>query len=60
MLTLVRRVVAALGLAGLIATLFRLRGKGGVPPQTGGWQELTPAELADLKPLPVSPPGSNN
>lgn len=60
MLTLVRRVLAALGLAGLIAMLFRLRGKGGVPPQTGGWQELTPAELAELKPLPTSPPGSTN
>lgn len=45
MLTLVRRVVAALGLTGLIATLFRLRGRGGVPPQTGGWRRLTEAEL---------------
>lgn len=45
MLTLVRRVVGALGLAGLIATLFRLRGQGGVPPQTGGWREVTEAEL---------------
>lgn len=46
MLTLVRRVAAALGLTGLIATLFRLRGRGGVPPQTGGWRELTEVELA--------------
>lgn len=45
MLTLARRVAAALGLAGLIATLFRLRGSGGVPPQTGGWRELTEADL---------------
>ena len=45
MLTLARRVVAALGLAGLIAALFRLRGSGGVPPQTGGWREITDAEL---------------
>lgn len=60
MLTLARRVVAALGLAGLIATLFRLRGKGGVPPQTGGWQQLSPEELAELKPLPVPPPDSRN
>lgn len=42
---LVRRVAAALGLAGLIATLFRLRGKGGVPPQTGGWREVPESEL---------------
>lgn len=45
MLTLARRVMAALGLAGLIATLFRLRGSGGVPPQTGGWREITDTEL---------------
>lgn len=45
MLTLARRVTAALGLAGLIATLFRLRGKGGVPPQSGGWREVPEAEL---------------
>jgi hypothetical protein len=46
MLTLARRVAAALGLAGLIATLFRLRGRGGVPPQAGGWRELDPTELS--------------
>lgn len=45
MLTLARRVVAALGLAGLIAALFRLRGSGGVPPQTGGWRDITDNEL---------------
>ncbi|MEM9562660.1 MAG: hypothetical protein AAGA93_08600 [Actinomycetota bacterium] len=45
MLTLVRRVAAALGLAGLIATLFRLRGQGGVPPTTGGWREVPESEL---------------
>ncbi len=38
--------MAALSLAGLIAALFRLRGSGGVPPQTGGWQEITDNELA--------------
>jgi len=46
MLTLVRRVVAALAMAGLTATLFRLRGRGGVPPQSGGWRELDEAELS--------------
>lgn len=45
MLTLARRVAAALGMAGLIATLFRFRGKGGVPPQSGGWREVTESEL---------------
>lgn len=45
MLRLARRVVFALGLTGLIATLFRLRGSGGVPPQSGGWREITPSEL---------------
>ena len=45
MLTLLRRVAAALGLAGLIATLFRLRGQGGVPPTTGGWREVSEPEF---------------
>ncbi len=45
MLRLARRVVLAMGLTGLIATLFRLRGSGGVPPQSGGWREITPSEL---------------
>lgn len=45
MFLLVRRVVAALSMAGLIATLFRLRGQGGVPPQSGGWQEISESEL---------------
>lgn len=47
MLTLARRVAAALSLAGMIATLFRLRGKGGVPPQSGGWREVPESELRD-------------
>ncbi len=46
MLTLLRRVAAALGAAALIAALVRLRGTGGVPPQTGGWREITENELA--------------
>jgi alpha-beta hydrolase superfamily lysophospholipase len=37
-----RRVVVALSLAGTIAALLRLRGKGGVPPQEGGWREVAP------------------
>lgn len=45
MLMLARRVVAALGFAGLTAALFRLRGQGGVAQQQGGWRELTDGEL---------------
>ncbi len=45
MLQLARRVMIALSLAGLIAALFRLRGTGGVPPQTGGWREVTDIDL---------------
>ncbi|WP_162941968.1 hypothetical protein [Desertimonas flava] len=37
---IVRRVMAALGLAGVIASALRLRGRGGTPPQHGGWQPV--------------------
>jgi hypothetical protein len=37
---LLRRAIAALFMAGLIAGALRLRGRGGVPPQDGGWREL--------------------
>ncbi|MCX6520635.1 MAG: hypothetical protein NTZ21_08225 [Actinobacteria bacterium] len=37
---LLRRALLALSLASLIAGSIRLRGKGGVPPQEGGWREL--------------------
>jgi hypothetical protein len=36
----VRRLLFVLGIAGLIGALARLRGKGGVPPTSGGWREL--------------------
>ena len=42
---LLRRALLALGLAGLIAAALRLRGKGGVPPQGGGWRELSGPDL---------------
>ena len=42
---LVRRGVAAVGVAGLVAAALRVRGSGGVPPQTGGWRELPDDEL---------------
>src|SRR5436305_1802595 len=38
-----RRALLALGLAGVIAAILRLRGSGGTPPQHGGWRELSGA-----------------
>jgi hypothetical protein len=42
---LFRRALVALGIAVLIAAVVRLRGSGGVPPQGGGWRELTGPDL---------------
>lgn len=44
-MVLLRRALAALGIAGLIAAVLRLRGSGGTPPQEGGWRELSGPEL---------------
>ena len=38
---LLRRALGALLLAGTIAAAMRTRGKGGVPPQEGGWREVS-------------------
>jgi hypothetical protein len=35
-----RRAMMALSIAGAVAGVLRVRGKGGVPPQRGGWREL--------------------
>jgi hypothetical protein len=35
-----RRALLAVGAAGVIAAVLRIRGRGGVPPQKGGWTEL--------------------
>jgi len=35
-----KRLLVVLSIAGLIGALARLRGKGGVPPTSGGWREL--------------------
>jgi hypothetical protein len=35
-----RRALLALSAAAAIAAVLRVRGRGGVPPQDGGWQEL--------------------
>jgi hypothetical protein len=40
-----RRALVALGLAGIVAAVVRLRGTGGIPPQQGGWRELTGPEF---------------
>lgn len=51
----IRRAFLAL-LAGVLAALaIRLRGKGGVPPQTGGWRELSAEELTDSAWRPGGP-----
>ena len=44
-MTMLRRALVALGLAGLIAAVLRLRGSGGTPPSEGGWRELSGPEL---------------
>ncbi len=38
---MIRRVLGALGIAALVAAALRVRGTGGVPPQRGGWRELS-------------------
>lgn len=40
MVRVIRRALLAVGVAGAIAAVLRLRGRGGVPPQRGGWQEV--------------------
>ena len=40
-----RRALMALGVTGIIAGVLRVRGSGGVPPQTGGWRELSGPDL---------------
>jgi hypothetical protein len=44
-MALLRRALIAIGLAGLVAAVLRLRGTGGTPPQQGGWRELSGPEL---------------
>jgi hypothetical protein len=39
------RALVALVMAGAVAAVLRLRGSGEVPPQGGGWRELSGAEL---------------
>ena len=44
-MTLIRRALVAVGVAGFLAAVLRIRGTGGTPPQRGGWRELSPDEL---------------
>jgi hypothetical protein len=43
---MIRRALLAIGMAGLVAAVLRLRGAGGTPPQSGGWRELSGPELS--------------
>ena len=44
-MALLRRALAAVGIAGVVAFVLQLRGTGGTPPQAGGWRELTGSDL---------------
>jgi hypothetical protein len=46
---LLRRILAAVSIAGIAAAGIRLGGAGGVPPQHGGWR---PLELPPKQPAP--------
>ncbi|WP_208029375.1 MULTISPECIES: hypothetical protein [Rhabdothermincola] len=43
---MVRKALIAVGLAGIVAAILRLRGTGGTPPKDGGWRELAGPELS--------------
>jgi hypothetical protein len=45
LVTMIRRALLAIGIAGAIAAILRVRGSGGVPPQSGGWRELPASEF---------------
>ena len=42
---MIRRAALALSLAGIATAAIRLRGGGGIPPQGGGWRELSGADF---------------
>jgi hypothetical protein len=42
---IIRRAVVGLTLTSVMGLGIRLRGKGGTPPRTGGWKEVTPSDL---------------
>ena len=45
LMKLVRRALLAVAAAAAVAGVLRLRGSGGVPPQGGGWRELSGPDL---------------
>jgi len=45
-MSMLRRAMVALGVAAMVAAVLRLRGNGGIPPQDGGWRELSTDDLA--------------
>ncbi len=45
MINMLRRAFLAFGVAGIVASVLRLRGTGGTPPQEGGWRELSGQDL---------------
>ena len=45
MVTMIRRALVALAAAAAVAAVLRLGGSGGIPPQEGGWRELSGPDL---------------
>ncbi len=45
MWTLIRPAIVAIGAGMAVAAALRVRGSGGIPPQTGGWRELRGDDL---------------
>ena len=45
LITLIRRALVAIGAGIAVAAAIRVRGHGGIPPQTGGWRELRGDDL---------------
>ncbi|MDH4167992.1 MAG: hypothetical protein OEW42_00235 [Acidimicrobiia bacterium] len=45
MIQAIRRAALALGAGAAIAAFLRLRGSGGIPPQSGGWRELSGPDM---------------
>jgi len=42
---MLRGALVAVGVAGLVAGVLRLRGAAGTPPAAGGWRELSGPDL---------------
>jgi hypothetical protein len=45
LVTMIRRALVAIAAGIAVAAAIRVRGSGGVPPQTGGWRELRGDDL---------------